>query len=579
MNGVILLIVMLLFSAAVLALMFGEQRKSTKSLIENVAKSVAEDLNSQLNLINQLNKAVFLSYEMQDIFEEYRDALYADSDADASDIALRATNFIDNYVQLDQSLIKEVAYIPKTESGAYDIYHTLYYGLNVDTVSQNLALVVNTAQKEEYARGGLFVVDFLYQDLTSSNFYAFGRNVLELRPYSSEYMQNTGIGVVAINKSSLLNTLNRKDALKGLEVCVLYKDKVFLETENGFSAEKLQEKNYFVSEKYLTGFDASVIAYYGYDAYFAGILRSTAGTALIVLTVCVAIMLFFIFANRRTSKALRFLFDEFSEIKTKNKVRHIEYTKNREVDNVIENFNLMADSLTELNTEVLEEKNKSLQLQVENIEFELSSLYAQINKHFLINVLSAVRALVNAGEAEKAKSCLENLSEFLRYSLSEDKSSTVAREMESLACYMNIQKIRFPKIEYEAVCEAGAGDFPLQKMILQPVIENCFVHSIKNKRGKIRVVCRMRPDGVGIFVIDNGEGMTKEREHRVNEDLRGNFEKAKKKEKGNRIALVNIQKRIKLTAGEKSFVRLKALNGGAMTYIRLVWRKGEDKDV
>lgn len=82
-----------------------------------------------------------------------------------------------------------------------------------------------------------------------------------------------------------------------------------------------------------------------------------------MLAVCIAVMLFFLFANRRTSAALRFLFGEFSEIKDRNKVRHIEYTKNREVDNVIENFNLMADSLTELNTEVLEEKNKSLQLQ------------------------------------------------------------------------------------------------------------------------------------------------------------------------------------------------------------------------
>ena len=65
MNGVILLLVALVFSGTVLALMFAEERKNTRALVDDIAKSVAEDLNEQLSLINQLNKAVFLSYEMQ----------------------------------------------------------------------------------------------------------------------------------------------------------------------------------------------------------------------------------------------------------------------------------------------------------------------------------------------------------------------------------------------------------------------------------------------------------------------------------------------------------------------------------
>lgn len=78
MNGVILLLVALVFSGTVLALMFAEERKNTRALVDDIAKSVAEDLNEQLSLINQLNKAVFLSYEMQDIIEEYRRAVYID---------------------------------------------------------------------------------------------------------------------------------------------------------------------------------------------------------------------------------------------------------------------------------------------------------------------------------------------------------------------------------------------------------------------------------------------------------------------------------------------------------------------
>lgn len=55
MNGVILLLVALVFSGTVLALMFAEERKNTRALVDDIAKSVAEDLNEQLSLINQLN--------------------------------------------------------------------------------------------------------------------------------------------------------------------------------------------------------------------------------------------------------------------------------------------------------------------------------------------------------------------------------------------------------------------------------------------------------------------------------------------------------------------------------------------
>lgn len=60
-------------------------------------------------------------------------------------------------MQLDQSLIKEAAFIPADYGGGYDAAHTLYYGLNVDTVSSNLGLIAETAAEEEYRRGGLFV--------------------------------------------------------------------------------------------------------------------------------------------------------------------------------------------------------------------------------------------------------------------------------------------------------------------------------------------------------------------------------------------------------------------------------------
>lgn len=571
-NGLILLLVMFMFSVAVLFLMFSDQRRRVFQTVEDIAGKVAEELDEQLSLINQLNKAVFLSREMQDILSDYRKALFSDGEEDLTAAVQRSTDFMDAYVQLDQSLIKEVAYIPLDGEGRLYLDGTLYYGLNVDTIAGNLSRIASVAAEEEYARGGLFITDILYDDDSASNFYAFGRNILEIRPYSENYMKSTGIGVLAINKSKLLDTVDRRQTLRGLEIGVFYRDEVFLGSEKG-DAVKYEGGGYFVSEKTLVNFDARVVAYYDISSFWVQTIGSTVGIAAAIALVCLLVMVFFIIANAKTSAALRFLFTEFSKIRSSNKIIRIGYTKNREVDNVIENFNQMVDSLSALNAEMVEQKTRALRLQVENIEFRLDSLYAQINKHFLINALSAVRALINAAEPEKAKNCLENLGDFLRYSLSMENSSTLEKELDSIKLYLEIQKVRFPKIGFSIDCDEEVREFVVPKMILQPVVENAFSHSV-TKKISISVVCRKRTYGAAVFVYNDGSGLKKERETEVNAALRAGV--SPQGTSGNRLALNNIQKRLKLSVGEGSEIRLRAVRKGAITFLRLALSEKED---
>lgn len=574
-NGLILLLVMFVFSTAVLLLMFADQRRRVSETVEDIAKSAATEMNEQLSLINQMNKAIFLARDMQDIFTDYRTARFVEEEDDFTEIVQRATDFMDAYVQLDQSLIKEIAYIPLNYENSLQIGETLYYGLNVDVLAENLVRIAEIAAGEEYARGSMFIADILYNDNTSSSFYAFGRNILDIRSYSEYYMKSMGIGILAINKNKLLDTLDRSETLGGLELGVFYGGKAFLGSEEVFSAAGHGRGGYFV-EKALTDFDAEVVAYYSWTAFFKEAIGSTVGIASAIVLVCLLVMICFIIANAKTSRALRFLFTEFSKISAGCGVGSINYTKNREVDNVIESFNRMIESLTALNAEMVEQKTRSLRLQVENIEFQLDSLYAQINKHFLINVLSAVRSLVNTGEAEKAKACLENLGDFLRYSLSMENISTLDKELESIKLYLEIQKVRFPKIGFSILCDDEARGLAVPKMILQPVVENAFSHS-RTKKISVSVVCKKRPYGAAVFVFNDGGGLEEQRVAEVNTALRAGL--SPQGTSGNRLALSNIQKRIRLSVGAASSIRIRAVRGGAITFIRLALQKKEEKHV
>ena len=297
-NGLILLLVMFVFSAAVLLLMFADQRRRVSETVEDIAKSAATEMNEQLSLINQMNKAIFLARDMQDIFADYRTALFVEEEDDFTEIVQRATDFMDAYVQLDQSLIKEIAYIPLNYEYSPQTGETLYYGLNVDVLAGNLFRIAEIAAGEEYARGAMFIADILYDDNTSSNFYAFGRNILDIRSYSEYYMKSMGIGILAINKNKLLDILDRSETLGGLELGMFYGGKAFLGSEEVFSAVGHGRGGYFV-EKALTDFDAEVVAYYSWTAFFKEAIGSTVGIASVMLRLFPGLRIIFWKAERR----------------------------------------------------------------------------------------------------------------------------------------------------------------------------------------------------------------------------------------------------------------------------------------
>ncbi|MGH9768479.1 MAG: sensor histidine kinase, partial [Blastocatellia bacterium] len=75
---------------------------------------------------------------------------------------------------------------------------------------------------------------------------------------------------------------------------------------------------------------------------------------------------------------------------------------------------------------------------------ELRMLRYQINPHFLFNSLNSVSALIRE-DARRAEKMLNELSEFLRYSLAGSKIGVVPLrdELEAARGYLDIEKIRF----------------------------------------------------------------------------------------------------------------------------------------
>jgi two-component system LytT family sensor kinase len=107
-------------------------------------------------------------------------------------------------------------------------------------------------------------------------------------------------------------------------------------------------------------------------------------------------------------------------------------------------------------------------------ESELSSLKSQINPHFLFNSLNSISSLTMISP-ERAQEMVINLSEFLRYSLSNKKETltTFDNELKNIERYLKIEKIRFGKrLNVEQKIAEGSARYHLPALILQPIIEN-----------------------------------------------------------------------------------------------------------
>jgi sensor histidine kinase YesM len=141
---------------------------------------------------------------------------------------------------------------------------------------------------------------------------------------------------------------------------------------------------------------------------------------------------------------------------------------------------------------------------------QLQALKLQLQPHFLFNTLNAITALVHR-DADRAERMVSGLSELLRVSLgsSGEQEVTLARELDVLQHYVDIQQVRFEDrltIAIDAPEELRRALLP--NLILQPLVENAIRHGLgpRAAAGHITVRGTRENGSLQLLVKDNGVG-------------------------------------------------------------------------
>ena len=214
---------------------------------------------------------------------------------------------------------------------------------------------------------------------------------------------------------------------------------------------------------------------------------------------------------------------------------------NDELNELGMSFNEMLDKIRELLAQVYQEQRAKRKA-------EMAALQANIKPHFLYNTLDTIGWMANEYHAKDIMETVEALSTLFRVALSKGSDIIpVEQEILHVSSYLQIQKVRYEdQVEYSVTVEPGCEKLMVQKLILQPLVENAIYHGIKESGRSGRIKVRVHNDGKALMlaVSDDGIGITPERLKEVRAALLG----ADKKE-GGAYGVLNVHQRLVLNYG------------------------------
>lgn len=157
----------------------------------------------------------------------------------------------------------------------------------------------------------------------------------------------------------------------------------------------------------------------------------------------------------------------------------------------------------------IEELYESLEEQHERQRAaEIKALQMMINPHFLYNSLDQVNWMAIEASQPQISSMLAHLGQFFRLALSNSDSLVpLSEELAHIESYLQFQKIRWEdRLDYRVVLEEEARNLFVPKIILQPFVENAFIHGFHGKgQASLKIAVHIQEGRqLQITVTDNG---------------------------------------------------------------------------
>lgn len=227
----------------------------------------------------------------------------------------------------------------------------------------------------------------------------------------------------------------------------------------------------------------------------------------------------------------------------------------------------------ELERMLNEQKIENLEMGNALKEAELQTLQAQIDPHFLFNTINIGAQMAIMHDDDTTADYFYHVADLFRYNINGfDKGTTLEDEIRHTLNYINLMKVRFGEkyqFFFEQQIEERFLKVQMPKLILQPIIENAYVHGVRRNEngGRIELSVVQEEETICVIIRDNGPGITEMERELI---LAGGRKKEQEGRKnGNGVGLENVIERLRLWYKKEEVMKI-SCEGGVTEFILLL---------
>ncbi len=358
--------------------------------------------------------------------------------------------------------------------------------------------------------------------------------------------------------------LNVYEDLPYLGVALIAGDSVVYSNREGMTQtqlENIKESTAFYTERKISLTPFSILVFY--DNLAAGRI-SVIFSVIMLVTVAllfVIVILFLRFWQKHFFSPIGGVIRKVEQFDGEmNKV--LEPTGEAYFDGLVTELNGMLRRIEEKEAELNRSRELLYQTELKKHRALIVSLKKQINAHFTVNSLNAVRALIKKKENDRAEEICVGLSGLLQYANAGDETITILEEFAMLERYLAIMQTRYPRrFSADLEFDDELAEMRIPRMLLQPVVENAILHGFrKSDDGRLQILCEGCNGTIRLSVSDNGCGMDEKALAVLRQRLQ-NYSDDVVEEGLSHVALPNIQMRIRTSFGLNYGIKIESHPG------------------
>lgn len=231
-------------------------------------------------------------------------------------------------------------------------------------------------------------------------------------------------------------------------------------------------------------------------------------------------------------------------------------------------FDIISDHINHMTNQLQEYIDKAYIYSINCKNAELGELQAKFNPHFLYNCLEVIRAQLQKNDDLESAEMVLLLSKIFRSFIKQDSFITIQEELSLCRMYLELFQLRYrDEFEVEFDVDTEVLQYGIIRNLLQPIIENYFIHGFGGKHDYNRICISgmlLDEEQIALVVEDNGYGIQPEKLQQLRIMLQNDVFQT-----DDHYGLKNINDRIRIFYGKNCGIQIHSVYG-EYTKIQLI---------